>query len=145
MRPTALRLLPLCLALAAGVAQAGKTPDPTRSAFCVAALKTRAEPMVKRVQAGDAAAEAQLIPVVTASFAFIGTAYKQGVGSEEAERMLEQAQKSQSGMPPAELAKVQDACQAEGQTLYREANFIERQFVKRAVSARIEKLRKKPA
>lgn len=141
----ALRVLPLLVAFAAGSAQAGKAPDPVRSAYCVAALKTRAEPMAKRVQAGDAAAEAQLFPVVTASFAFIGTAYKQGVGSEQAEQMLKQAEKLQADMAPTELAKLQDVCQAEGQTLYREANVIERQFVKRAANARIEKLRRKPA
>jgi hypothetical protein len=134
----------LAASAAPSVAHAGSQPDPVHSAYCVAALKTRAEPISKRVQGGsDPRAEAQLHPIVTASFAFIGTAYKQGVSGERADELLKAAQKSQAAMPPAELNKVQDACEVEGQALFKQANAFERQFVKRAADSRIERLRKK--
>ena len=119
-------------------------PTPVQAATCVAALKSRAEPLAERVRKGDAAAEAQLLPVVTDSFAFIGTSYKQGVESAEAKELLKAAEAKQASMPPDELAKVQDACQAEGKQLLAKASGFERMFVSHAARSRIEKLKKAP-
>jgi len=132
--------LAIALSLVASAAHA--EPNPTQAAYCVAALKARAEPVAQRVRRGESAAEAQLLPIVTASFAFIGTAYKQGVRSPQADELVKAAEQSQSRLPPAELGKVQDSCQAEGQTLLSQANPFERQFVKQAAHARIDRLRK---
>jgi hypothetical protein len=45
-------------------------------------------------------------------------------------------------LPPAELGKVQDGCQAQGDQLLAQANAFERAFVTHAAHARIDKLRK---
>lgn len=138
---TPMRLIVALVALGfATVATAN--PVIGQAASCVAALKVRAEPLAQRLRAGDASAEAPLLPIVTASFAFIGTAYKQGLRKKEADEMLQAAERAQATMPPADLAKLQDACQAQGQQLYAKANYFERQFVSRAVSNRIDKLRR---
>jgi len=119
--------------------------DMSQAAGCVAALKARAEPLAKRLRAGDAAAEPSLVPIVTASFAFIGTAYKQGLRQKQADELLAAAEGRQAQLPPPELAKLQDACQVQGMQLFTQANYFERQFVSRAVRHRIEKLKKRAA
>ena len=118
-------------------------PTPEQSAYCVAALKVRAEPLAQRVRRGDPAAEEQLLPIVTDSFAFIGSSYKQGVDSAKANEMLAAAEKAQTQLPRAELAKIQDACQAQGRQLFSHANVFERAFVARAARNRIERLRQR--
>jgi hypothetical protein len=129
------------LALAGGPALAAQAePTPMHAATCVAALKTRAEPLAQRVRGGDTAAEAQLLPIVKSSFAFIGSVYKQGLSNAQADELLRQAEKAQAQMPPADLARTQDACHAEGQQLLAQANFFEREFVTRAAKRRVERL-----
>lgn len=130
-----------CLALTF-VPLAHAAPSPAQAATCVAALKARAEPLAKRLKGGDATAEAPLVPIVTASFAFIGTAYKQGLRQKQADEMLAAAERRQAELPPAELAKLQDGCQVQGQQLFASANYFERQFVSRAVRHRIDKLKR---
>jgi len=65
------------------------------------------------------------------------------VGQHDFDEMLDQAERRQADMPPDELAKLQDVCQAQGQRLFAEANYFERLFVSRAAESRIAKLRKK--
>lgn len=127
------------LALAVGCAVAD--PNPQQAAACVAALQARAEPIADRLRNGDASAEGQLLPIVTASFAFVGTVYKQGVRKPEADALLKAAGKAQSKMPPADLARAQDLCQTQGQQLYAQASYFEKQFVAHAARKRIDKLR----
>ena len=83
-------------ALSIAVPSAHAEPTPEQSAYCVAALKVRAEPLAQRVRRGDPAAEEQLLPIVTDSFAFIGSSYKQGVDSAKANEMLAAAEKAQT-------------------------------------------------
>ena len=137
------RVRALALVAVLAPAHAADAPGFADSAACVAALKARAAPLAERLRNGDAAAEAPLRPIVTASFAFIGTSYKQGLRKKEADEMLDQAERKQADMPPDELAKLQDVCQAQGQRLFAEANYFERLFVSRAAESRIAKLRKK--
>jgi hypothetical protein len=134
--------------MAAGLTATAVRADPVpvdpklaHAAACVAALKARAEPVAQRVRHGEAGAEAQLLPIVTASFAFIGTAYKQGLRSPQADEVLKAAERAQASLPAAELVKRQDACQAEAQQLLAQANYFERLFVQHAAHARIAKLR----
>jgi len=117
-------------------------PNPQQAAACVAALQARAEPMAQRLRNGDAAAEGQLLPVVTASFAFVGTVYKQGVRGPEADALLKAAEKAQSNIPPADLERTQNDCQSQGDHLLKQASYFERQFVARAARKRIDKLRR---
>ena len=136
------KLAAATLALWVGAALA--EPTPQQSAACVAALQSRAQPIAQRLRDGDATAEAQLLPVVTASFAFVGIVYKQGIRGAEADALLKAAEKAQGSMAPDELARAQDRCQAQGQQLFTEANFFERQFVSRAARKRIDRLRRAP-
>jgi hypothetical protein len=133
----------LAMALAAQAAMAD--PNPQQAAACVAALQTRAEPIAQRLRDGDAAAEAQLLPVVTASFAFVGVVYKQGIRGAEADTLLKDAAKAQAGMPAADLERTQNTCQTQGEGLLKNASFFERQFVHRAARKRIDRLRKPAA
>ena len=130
-------------ALSIAVPSAHAEPTPEQSAYCVAALKVRAEPLAQRVRRGDPAAEEQLLPIVTDSFAFIGSSYKQGVDSAKANELLAAAERAQTQLPRAELAKIQDACQAQGRQLFSHANVFERAFVARAARNRIERLRQR--
>jgi hypothetical protein len=138
---------PFTVAIVAAVSIAAPSahaePTPEQSAYCVAALKVRAEPLAQRVRRGDPAAEEQLLPIVTDSFAFIGSSYKQGVDSAKANELLAAAEKAQTQLPRAELAKIQDACQAQGRQLFSHANVFERAFVARAARNRIERLRQR--
>jgi hypothetical protein len=140
MRPT-LHLLVAAL-LATGLATAQAAPTPDRAATCVAALKTRAEPLAQRVRQGDANAEGQLLPIVTDSFAFIGSSYKQGVESGKATEMMKAAEAHQAQLAPDELAKIQDGCQAEGKDLLARASAFERMFVNHAARSRIDRLKR---
>ena len=134
-------VLTLTALLAAGlVTSVHAEPTPAHSAVCVAALKSRAEPLAQRVRRGDTVAEAQLLPIVTASFAFIGMAYKHGIRGAQADELLRNAEKAQTQVPPGELERIQDACHSEGQQLLAQANFFERQFVVRAARRRVERL-----
>ncbi|HEY0855601.1 MAG TPA: hypothetical protein VGE16_00995 [Albitalea sp.] len=134
--------LPCLLGAAVLAGAAHADPKPTRAAYCVAALKARAEPLAERVRRGDAAAEAHLMPIVTASFALIGSAYKQGLRSPQADELMQAAEKSQSQLPPAEFVRVQDACQTEAQQLLSSVSSIERRLVNHAARSRVAKLRK---
>lgn len=132
-------------ALLGNMAWAGSSAVPTipHCATCVAALKARGEPLAQRVKRGDATAEAPLLPIVKASFAFIGTVYKQGVRSPQAEELLRSAEKAQADLPPDDLVKLQDACQTEGEQLLKDANYFEQAFVNYMVRSRMDRLRRK--
>jgi hypothetical protein len=136
------RSLFLCAFFTGGLALAQAAPTPDRAASCVAALKVRAEPLAQRLRQGDAAVEAELLPVVTDSFAFIGSSYKQGIESAKATEMMKAAEARQAQLPPAELAKIQDGCQVEGRQLLAQASAVERMFVNRAARNRIEKYKR---
>ncbi|GEM_PF-1715977 len=142
--PMRIALLVVTTALGAFVPLVEAAPTPTQAAYCVAALKARAEPIAQRLREGDTTAEAQLMPVVTGSFAFIGSSYKQGVESAQANELLKAAEERQAKLPKDELAKVQDSCQAEGTQLFANANSFERMFVARAARARVDRLKKRP-
>jgi len=104
-------------------------PSPQHSAECVAALQVEAEAMadqVRRVQQG---------------FAFIGTAYLQGVRNAEADRLLKAAEAAQKEIPVAELTARQVACRSEGARLLEKANALERAFVVKAAKRRVDRMK----
>src|SRR5258706_7436319 len=80
------RLLACVSALWAAAALA--TPTPQEAAACVAALQARAAPLAQRLRDRDTTVEAQLLPVVTVSFAFVGSVYKQSTLRAEADALL---------------------------------------------------------
>lgn len=86
--------------------------------------------------------EPELVRRVQEGFAFIGTAYLNGLREEEANRLLKAAEKAQETLPPAELAARQAACRAEGARLLENANVLERAFVMKAAQRRVDKLKR---
>jgi hypothetical protein len=131
----------LALALALPLPSQAADAAALRAASCVAALKVRAEPLAERVKSGDPAAERLLFPVVRDSFAFVGDSYKHGMRTDEANQLLEAAEKQLATLAPAELQRLQDGCQAEGQRLLARASGIERTVVDKAAQRRIGRLR----
>lgn len=128
----------LCAA-AAGPAAAEPTPE--HAAACVAALEREAEGMAQQFRQGKVEIEPELVHRVQQGFAFIGSAYKQGVRDEEATRMLKAAEKAQESLSAAELAARQAECRAEGTHLLDHANVLERAFVQHAARRRVDKLK----
>lgn len=131
--------------LAAAAIAAAAEPTPQHAATCVAALESEAASMAQQVRSGQSEIEPELLRRVQQGFAFIGSAYKQGLRGEEADRLLKEAEQAQQSLPPAELAARQAACRAEGAQLLAHANIIERAFVERAAQRRVDKLKRPPA
>lgn|SRR5690606_17197590 len=136
------RLAAAGLVLSTSLAWAVAQPSPERVAECVAAMTSKAEPLAEQAKAGNAQADAQLLPLVSSAFTFIGLAYKQDVSKEKADALLEQAKIDQKFLPPKTLSTLQQACQKEGDLLYADLNFVEKTIVKQAAKRRIEKLKR---
>src|SRR5881397_3585261 len=132
----------LIAALIAASGPASAAPTPAHAAACVAALQVDAERLAQQLREGNAEVEPELVTRLQQGFAFIGTAYKQGVEQAEADRLLKAAQSAQASLPPAELAARQAACSREGAELLKNANMFERAFVNRAAQRRIDKLKR---
>ena len=132
----------LATVLTLPVAQAARgEPTPEHAASCVAALESEAEGMARQFREGHVEIEPELVHRVQQGFAFIGSAYKQGLRDEQANHLLKEAEKAQESLPKAELAARQAACRAEGAQLLAKANFLERAFVNRAAQRRVDKLK----
>jgi len=116
-------------------------PTPQHSAECVAALEVEAETMADQYRSGHTDVEAELVRRVQQGFAFIGTAYLQGVRDAEADRLLKAAEAAQKEIPVDELTARQAACRSEGARLLENANVIERAFVMKAAQRRVERLK----
>jgi hypothetical protein len=117
-------------------------PTAEHAAACVAALESQAEEMAERFRQGHPELEPALIELAQQGFAFIGTAWKQGLREAEANRLLKAAEESQKSLSPHELAERQSACRKEGATLLARANIVERAFVQRAAQRRVDKLKR---
>ena len=116
-------------------------PTPQHSAECVAALGVDAEAMADQYRSGHTEVEAELVRRVQQGFAFIGTAYLQGVRDTEADRLLKAAEAAQKEIPAAELSARQVACRKEGARLLEKANAIERALVMKAAQRRVDRLK----
>jgi len=117
-------------------------PTAQHSAECVAALEADAETMAAQYRSGRTEVEPEMIRRVQQGFAFIGTAYLQGVRDAEADRLLKAAEAAQKEMPTAELATRQAACRTEGSRLLEKANAIERAFVTKAARRRVDRMKR---
>jgi hypothetical protein len=117
-------------------------PDPRHSADCVAALKVRATALEDQLRAGQQDAEPQLQAVLEHGFAFIGSAYLQGVSKGEGNELLAEAQAQQS-QAPTDLVDRQVACDAEGARLLEEAGPLAQGLATRAARKRIERLKQR--
>jgi hypothetical protein len=116
-------------------------PTPEHSAECVAALQAEAEAMADQYRRGRTEVEPELVRRVQQGFAFIGTAYLQGVRNAEADRLLKAAQAAQKDIPVPELTARQVACRSEGARLLEKANALERAFVVKAAKRRVDRMK----
>ena len=135
-----LAILALLGAPPGGALAAGPTAE--HSAMCVAALESEAAEMAERYRQGQVELEPALVELVQQGFAFIGTAWKQGLRDVEANRLLKAAEEAQKSLSPQELAERQKACRAEGAMLLARANILERAFVEHAAQRRVDKLKR---
>jgi hypothetical protein len=135
------RTLAALLLLAALAGAQAKGPTPQHSAACVAALESEAEQLADRFRQGHPEIEPVLVERVRQGFAFIGSAWKQGLRDEEADRLLKAAEEAQKSLSPEQLAERQAACRVEGAKLLAEANVLERAFVDHAAQRRVDKLK----
>ena len=142
-----LRLIVLSLAALPAFLPASAQADPRaeHAAACVAALQREAEAMAEQLRAGRTEVEPELERRLQQGFAFVGTAYKQGLREEEANRLLKAAEQAQASLSPAELARRQAACRAEGAQLFANANVVEQAFLERAAHRRLQKFKRSHA
>ena len=116
-------------------------PSPQHSAECVAALRVDAEAIADQYRRGRTEVEPELVRRVQQGFAFIGTAYLQGVRDAEADRLLKAAEAAQKEIPTAELTALQLACRSEGARLLEKANAVERALVVKAAKRRVDRMK----
>ena len=141
--PPARRAIAILALLGAPLADAQAAgPTAEHSAACVAALESQAEELAERFREGHPELEPALVELVQQGFAFIGTAWKQGLRDPEATRLLKAAEEAQKSLSPQELAERQAACRTEGATLLARANIVERAFVQLAAQRRVDKLKR---
>lgn len=119
-----------------------KLPAWKRTSACVAVMKREILMLADKHRAGDTKAQSEMVRQAEWSFALIGTAYKQGLRKPQADKLLEEAEAALKTLSPDEQKALLQACQVEGQTTYKEANFVERALVSNRARARIESMLK---
>jgi hypothetical protein len=140
MRCPSPSFLTAALAAALSLSAWAAGPSAEHSAACVAALQVEAEALADELRHGRTEIEPELVRRVQQGFAFVGTAYLQGLRVEEANRLLRAAEQAQQLLPAPELAARQAACRSEGTRLLEKANPLERAFVMKAAQRRVDRL-----
>lgn len=145
MPPLPLALLLVLAPLTAAHAAPGD--DPALASYrhaseCVAVLKRDALGLVERSKAGQTGARADLQRLTEQGFAFVGTAYKNGLRNPQADQLLAEAEQAQQRWPAERLRQLSTDCQGEGATLLKQSNFIERALVGNRAKARVDQLLK---
>lgn len=118
------------------------TPDPffLRSSSCVAVMKTNLLDLTERFHRGETSVRNDIVHLTELGFSFVGTAYKRGLRKPLADQLLDEAERRQSLMAPVALQDLSVSCQAEGQRLLQDANFLERALVRNRAKARVDDL-----
>jgi hypothetical protein len=131
----------LCLGMLAGIAHsADMSALNEHRAACVAALTTKAEPLVTQLKGGDRSVEPELLSLTQKGFAIIGAAYKDGLRKPEADQLLDAAKKAQKSMPSAELVRLQSTCQVEGAKVLTDVSGLERYLLTSAAERRVARI-----
>lgn len=132
-------LLPL-----AAAAQSDPSPQELarwqQASACVAVLKADVLALRDRTWAGTAGLKPEMKRLTEQGFAFIGTAYKQGLREPLADRLLDEAEAVQKRSSPEALRALSQSCRAEGGKLLKQANVLERMLVGNRAEARVDKL-----
>lgn len=111
-----------------------------RRAACVAALTTKAEPLVAQLKAGDRSVEPELKSLTEKGFALIGVAYKDGLRKPEADQMLEAAKRAQKSLPAAELNRLPSCWQLDCSQALSDVSGIERYLLTSAAERRVARI-----
>ncbi len=119
-----------------------KLPAWKRTSSCVAVMKREIVGLADQHKAGNGKAQPEMVRLAEWSFALIGTAYKQGLRKPQADKLLEDAEAALKSQSPDEQKALLQACQAEGQASYKDANFVERALVSNRAKARVEAMLK---
>jgi len=127
--------------LATATLAAPPTARDRHAAQCVAALEASADELVRQVRAGQQAQRKPLMDRLTQGAAFVGDSYLHGDSSEtQARALVDEAEREQKRLPPAELAARQTNCATEGARLVAAANPLERAVLRRLAKKRMDKL-----
>jgi hypothetical protein len=132
-------LLPL-----AAAAQSDPSPQDLarwqQASACVAVLKADVLALRDRTWSGTPGLKPEMKRLTEQGFAFIGTAYKQGLREPLADRLLEETEAAQKRASPESLRALSQSCRADGARLLKQANVLERLLVGNRAEARVDKL-----
>ena len=135
----ALLAAPLIAAHAAPTAE----PDLARyrhASACVAVLKQDASALADRYHEGATAVKPDVVRLTEQGFAFVGTAYKDGLRNPQADQLLQEAEHWLNGQPTSAQRQLSSDCQAEGSKLLSRSNVLERALVSNRARSRVDKL-----
>ncbi len=107
---------------------------------CVAVLEAEVDGLRDQARAGTGGLKPQMQQLTEQGFAFIGTAYKQGLREPLADELLQAARQAQKAVPADARRTLLQGCRAEGAGLLNEANGLERLLVANRAKARVERL-----
>jgi hypothetical protein len=118
----------------------GTDPFYLRSSACVAVMKADLLDLTARFRSGETTLRPDIERLTELGFTFVGTAYKRGLRKPLADQLLDEAERKQSLQAPVTLQALSQSCQAEGQRLLSDANFLERALVRNRAKARVNDL-----
>jgi hypothetical protein len=139
-------LVALALAALCGAAAAQSDPSAQdlarwqQASACVAVLKADVLALRDRTWSGTPGLKPEMKRLTEQGFAFIGTAYKQGLREPLADRLLEEAEAAQKRASADSLRALSQGCRADGARLLKQANVLERLLVGNRAEARVDKL-----
>jgi hypothetical protein len=110
------------------------------ASVCVAVLKRDALALRDSAAAGDAGKRAEMVSLTEIGFAFVGTAYKDGLRKPLADQLLDEAEATQRHQSEQALGQLAASCRTEGAQLLDDASFLERLLVRNRAAARVDKL-----
>lgn len=111
-----------------------------QASACVAVLKADVLVLRDRSWAGTPGLKPEMKRLTEQGFAFIGTAYKQGLREPLADRLLAEAEAAHKQMSSDALRALSQSCRTDGARLLKQANVVERLLVGNRAEARVEKL-----
>jgi hypothetical protein len=132
--------LSIALLLGCGAGAHGAELD-SGNVQCVAALKLHSNDLAQQVKSGDEARRPELLQVLRQGAAFIGEAWLDGLGNENAAKAkLAQAEAGVRKMSPSQTQALRQRCSSEADTLIQQAPGWQRKVIDRFAQARMDKL-----
>lgn len=119
-----------------------KPPEPppffVEAADCTAAFEASVK--VRLAQPKTEARDKAIYDDTEKGFIFVGVAYKQGLRSPEADKLLHAAEERWAGLSKEEQAKRLSSCASKARDLMDDVSFLERYIVRNRAHARVERL-----